>query len=614
MRSAKNLLAILICVLFCLPTTLGQDRQQQEQPAKPAPDVRIIVQRDQIRFAAQKTIEEMRLQVFDQTGDLVYDSGSITEPEINWPLQDGNGAVLKSGLYAYTLSVKEAGAEKGGFRRGHFIVDRARERDGNTDKLWVTSQAETGVGTEFTVAKNEDAVIAGTRTVSDRAGLSGREATPRTVAENEQSAKQSEQVTAAVAAGTVGRIAKFTSVNDVGDSVMTESNGNIGIGTITPANKLDVNGGIRAFFNSSTGMVAETAGGTNSWARFHMNTPSQRWFIGTSNNFNGNQFYLWDDTFNQGRFTIQPNGGEIAFPSPVSNHVAIRTSGGTNSWAQLRMQTTNQSWMLGTSQNFNGDQFYLVDLTRNQQRLTIQPNGGDITFPAGNVGIGTTNPATKLHIEGGGPVEATIKSGNERAILALSNGLGPSNYVWTLESGVGGSFPSLFGIYNRTVNKSGLEIDGNLLVTVKALQITGGADFAENFDVSAEPASEIQPGMVVTIDPAQPGKLALSRRAYDRRVAGIISGAGDVKPGMMMGAAGTLANGQHPVALSGRVYVWADAARGAIRPGDLLTTSATPGHAMRAGNASQARGAIIGKAMTGLKQGRGLVLVLVTLQ
>nr|MDQ3011394.1 hypothetical protein [Acidobacteriota bacterium] len=385
-------------------------------------------------------------------------------------------------------------------------------------------------------------------------------------------------------------------------------------------NKLDVNGGIRAFFNSSTGMVAETTGGTNAWARFQVNTPSQRWFMGTSNNFNGNQFYLWDETFSQGRFTIQPNGGEVAFPSPVSNHVAIRTSGGANSWAQLRLQTTNQSWMLGTSQSFNGDQLYLVDLTRNQQRMTIQPNGGAITFPTGNIGIGTTNPATKLHVEGGGMVETAIKSGNERAILSLGNGLGPSNYVWTLESGVGGKFPSLFGIYNRTVGKSGLEIDGNLLVYVKALQITGGADFAENFDVLAsndltgKAATEIQPGMVVAIDPINPGKLSLSRRAYDRRVAGIISGAGDVKPGMMMRQEGTLADGKHPVALSGRVYVWVDAAHGAIRPGDMLTTSATPGHAMKASNAAKAQGAIIGKAMTGLKTGKGLVLVLVTLQ
>jgi hypothetical protein len=73
-------------------------------------------------------------------------------------------------------------------------------------------------------------------------------------------------------------------------------------------------------------------------------------------------------------------------------------------------------------------------------------------------------------------------------------------------------------------------------------------------------------------------------------------------------------DGSHPIALSGRVYCWADASNGAIRPGDLLTTSATAGHAMKVTNNQKAYGAIIGKAMTELKSGKGLVLVLVSLQ
>jgi hypothetical protein len=120
--------------------------------------------------------------------------------------------------------------------------------------------------------------------------------------------------------------------------------------------------------------------------------------------------------------------------------------------------------------------------------------------------------------------------------------------------------------------------------------------------------------MVVSIDPASPGRLALTTQAYDRRVAGIISGAGGVKPGMTMSQEGTLAHGQLPVALSGRVYCQVDASFGAIEPGDLLTTSSTPGHAMKVTDAAKAQGAIIGKAMTSLKEGKGLVLVLVTLQ
>jgi hypothetical protein len=83
---------------------------------------------------------------------------------------------------------------------------------------------------------------------------------------------------------------------------------------------------------------------------------------------------------------------------------------------------------------------------------------------------------------------------------------------------------------------------------------------------------------------------------------------------MLMGQVGTPADGKHPVALTGRVYVLADAAKDAIAPGDLLTTSDTPGHAMKVAEPARAQGAIIGKAMSALKEGRGLVLVLVSLQ
>jgi len=145
------------------------------------------------------------------------------------------------------------------------------------------------------------------------------------------------------------------------------------------------------------------------------------------------------------------------------------------------------------------------------------------------------------------------------------------------------------------------------------LHILGGADLSEQFDVHAGD-NEVKPGMVVSIDPDQPGKLAVSREAYDKKVAGIISGAGGVDTGLMMGQSGTVADGDHPVALTGRVYCLCDATDAPIQPGDLLTTSDTPGHAMAVEDYTRAQGSIIGKAMTSLKDGQGLVLVLVTLQ
>jgi hypothetical protein len=62
------------------------------------------------------------------------------------------------------------------------------------------------------------------------------------------------------------------------------------------------------------------------------------------------------------------------------------------------------------------------------------------------------------------------------------------------------------------------------------------------------------------------------------------------------------------------VYAWADASYGSIEAGDLLTTSATAGHAMKVSDHRRAQGAIIGKALTALDEGTGLVLVLVSLQ
>ena len=76
---------------------------------------------------------------------------------------------------------------------------------------------------------------------------------------------------------------------------------------------------------------------------------------------------------------------------------------------------------------------------------------------------------------------------------------------------------------------------------------------------------------------------------------------------------GALEGGQN-VALSGRVYMLADASNGPIQPGDLLTTAATPGHAMKVTDHEKAQGAILGKAMSSLNEGRGMVLVLVSLQ
>lgn len=165
------------------------------------------------------------------------------------------------------------------------------------------------------------------------------------------------------------------------------------------------------------------------------------------------------------------------------------------------------------------------------------------------------------------------------------------------------------GIYGRSTNGYAAEFDGK--TRTKLLEITGGADLAERFDVSGQHKAD--PGTLMIIDAAHPGHLKPSDGAYDTRVAGVVSGAGGVKPGLTLHQDGVI-EGDARIAIAGRVYVKAEANSASIRPGDLLTTSALPGHAMKASDRDRAYGAVIGKAMTGLDKGTGLVLVLVNLQ
>jgi hypothetical protein len=157
------------------------------------------------------------------------------------------------------------------------------------------------------------------------------------------------------------------------------------------------------------------------------------------------------------------------------------------------------------------------------------------------------------------------------------------------------------------------QLDVRGIIRSEGVRLIGGADIAEPFDIVSD--TEILPGMVVAIDPENPGQLELSTTAYNHRVAGIVSGANGINPALTLAQEGTIADGEYPVALTGRVWCYVDAdANGPVIPGDILTTSDVQGHAMKADDRSRAFGATIGKAMTSLGEGQGLVLVLVNLQ
>jgi hypothetical protein len=96
-------------------------------------------------------------------------------------------------------------------------------------------------------------------------------------------------------------------------------------------------------------------------------------------------------------------------------------------------------------------------------------------------------------------------------------------------------------------------------------------------------------------------------------VAGVVSGAGSYRPAVIADRTGP-DRSRVPVALMGKVFCKVDASYGPVRVGDLLVTSPTGGHAMVGRDPQRRSGAMIGKAMGALDEGRGLVPILVALQ
>lgn len=229
----------------------------------------------------------------------------------------------------------------------------------------------------------------------------------------------------------------------------------------------------------------------------------------------------------------------------------------------------------------------------------------------GFVGINTHYPADRFHVAGNMRISnsGTFAMYNPSGLKTVS--------ITAAETSTSGSAMTMY-------NDDGLltiELDADYSTGHKGrmildeIQIKGGSDFAEDFTLKAAAGeASAEPGMLVSIDEDGEGQLVLSSKAYDKKVAGVVSGANGVSAGMRMGQRGTAASGDLPVALAGRVYVLTTDEGGAIEPGDFLTSSSTPGSAMKASNAKRATGAIIGKAMTRRDPRTGYVLLLINLQ
>jgi hypothetical protein len=217
-------------------------------------------------------------------------------------------------------------------------------------------------------------------------------------------------------------------------------------------------------------------------------------------------------------------------------------------------------------------------------------------------------------------IQASTGSRRHAAVSATNTAdadpsLGPASQfaVWASSSNTaiyGQGNPA--GYFNGDIYAKGylycyqdVHVVGDLL-----LMNASSGDIAEDFDLEDDPGNA-EPGTVLVIH--QNGRLSACSEPYDTRVAGVVSGAGDLRPAIVLQRLPERIN-RSPLALVGKALCKVDATFGGVAAGDLLTTSATPGHAMKAADHTKAFGAILGKALRSLDTGRGLVPILVSLR
>jgi len=361
--------------------------------------------------------------------------------------------------------------------------------------------------------------------------------------------------------GTTNCIPKFTSENTIGNSAIWQSGNLIGIGTMNPGKELEVysEGDATIRLHGEAGsaidvdLIARSVDQPNGFPGFLIKT-------------NGANRFVIDSEGKIGIGTTTPSAQlDVMGSAKSSKFFSNLNSGNIGVQMNLSANPGGDCAPFVIWDAMNGGAAYLFGIRQESNNLLFRRYTGywndnlaimTLQGGTGNVGIGTTDPDARLTIKG----SATLLKG-----------------------------------YNAA---------GDVVV-----EIGEGLDYAETFPI---PKPETEPGMVVIIDDLNPGDLTISTEAYDSKVAGVVSGSKGLGSGIRLGCQET--NG-YAVALAGRVYCNVDAKYGDIKPGDLLTTSSTPGHAMVVKDFIRARGAILGKAMEGLSSGqKGQILMLVTLQ
>jgi hypothetical protein len=428
-------------------------------------------------------------------------------------------------------------------------------------------------------------------------------------------------------------------------TIAFDSGTNLGVGTSGPTTKLDVNGVIGLL----DGGAKVRNGGISSQGNglvfdFGVNVDSNNYFGGAYTPADQGGMLVFDTRAGQNlfRFVGRPAGSTgqaseifsvtssgtigvgtitpaaklhvVGASTGASGYASILTdSNPTNGFVQVFGYTPAGPGLKYSALAVDSGGLYFGKLP---DALNAPPTLQFAVLKSGNVGVGTTTPSNiqsstpVLHVFGAGPalrIQDTTSGGDWN--LFARNGATNQFRIYDNAGGADRLVISSSGNVGigTTAPTAKLDVNGNVNVS--------GNIGAKYQDVAewVETSAPLEAGTVVIVDPQEPNRVTPAARAYDTRVAGAVSR----QPGLVLGEPG---DSKVLVAQSGRVRIKADAKYGAIKIGDLLVTSPTPGYAMMSrgikvgGRTMHQPGTLLGKALEPLPNGKGEILVLLTLQ
>lgn len=426
--------------------------------------------------------------------------------------------------------------------------------------------------------------------------------------------------------GTTNTVPVFTGTSTVGNSPISVSGSNVGIGTTNPSAQLHVVNGTGIEIQSSNARLE--FGDIASAMNLRMdnsgnlevtnvnNSPSvhfaQGGYVGIGTTTP--QYILDVD----GPIAIEGvpvmDKTSIATPSDGSYVIAsgVRIHGEyIVSWGETanRVQTVHllvnaDQYDVSSTLQIEENHSYLGTVVLSNFRLLMSANGATVYLV---MTVGNRNGGTTVNAQYQGTAYYGASWGGTLVGTEVSTGV--VGFV-SNEGNVG---------IGTTSPGAKLEVNGGLRFTsdpsgtVQTTAWTGvlcGGDYSEAVDASGDP-KHYEPGDVLILGSGDDGEVEKSSEPYSTMVTGIFA----TKPGVI-GRRETLPKSAQeiPMAMVGIVPTKVSAENGPIHRGDLLVSSSTPGYAMKGTDRNRMLGAVIGKAMGSLDSGTGVIEVVVTLQ